>query len=279
MILRTYAELATAISARMRDVAAARWSATELAACLNRAVEAWQGRVGVWCTWDIAGGWASDSYELAVPDWMPDGIRVQLQWGSQNAQPIQWNELRDWVMEPTTAGGRVIRAPFITATMGLPVAARLLYWAVNGAQPTEQATLSSTITAAVKTATASITLPNVAGVGWVKIHEEWIQYQGLSRGASTTGLLNLVRGLQGTTAASHTASAEILWGVGAPQATFFDQLLDQACANLHELYLNDASPKERDIHERMISYYQNRADMFWRRMAPTRSPRIKPVLF
>lgn len=112
-------------------------------------------------------------------------------------------------------------------------------------------------------------------MGWVKVGAEWIGYRGVTVGASTTTLANLVRGLSDTTAATHDEAAAVAWGVGAPNWALFQQLLDQASAYAHEYNLTDGSPKERDLHERMLSYYQGRADMFWRKHTPSRAPRWK----
>jgi hypothetical protein len=61
--------------------------------------------------------------------------------------------------------------------------------------------------------------------------------------------------------------------VAAPNQQLFMQVSDQACAFVHELYLSDGSAQERAQHERMVGYFQNRADQYWRKHTPVRAPR------
>jgi hypothetical protein len=51
--------------------------------------------------------------------------------------------------------------------------------------------------------------------------------------------------------------------------------LDQARAYVHQLTLINAAPQSRDVHERMVSYFQAKADAYWRLHTPQRAPRWK----
>ena len=100
-------------------------------------------------------------------------------------------------------------------------------------------------------------------------------YVGLTRASGSTTLGNLVRGVNDTTAAVHAAAATLTWGVAAPATELYQQLLDQTAMYLHQMFLGQASPNERDLHERMISFFKANADQFWRRYVPARSPRFR----
>jgi hypothetical protein len=133
--------------------------------------------------------------------------------------------------------------------------------------------LSGAIAADATSLIVNASLGDIERVGWVRIGSEWIQYAGMSVGSATTTLENLTRGQFDTTAAAHDDAAAVVWGVAAPNQMLFLQCSDQACAFVHEYYLTDGSAQERSQHERMVGYYQNRADQHWRKHTPTRSPR------
>jgi len=52
-------------------------------------------------------------------------------------------------------------------------------------------------------------------------------------------------------------------------------LYDQMRAYLHELFLTNASQQERSMHERQVSFYQQRADNYWKRYTIGYNPRMK----
>jgi hypothetical protein len=103
--------------------------------------------------------------------------------------------------------------------------------------------------------------------GFLLIDNEWIHYRGTERGATTLTLQNLTRGLLTSVAATHAVSTPVYWCVATIRMDLFNQLLDQARAFLHELTLIAAAPQSRDVHERMVSYDQARADAVWHHSA------------
>lgn len=276
LYLRSQTQLLADMQVRLRDSGQARWTDTELTHALNRAIEQWHGRVSIVDSYELPNGWPNDQFEVTLEDWLPDDVQPQAQWPVDPLLPNEttlstWKDISSYAVEPAGDGTRTLRLNMVPYNGQL----RLHYRARNGRLPTGSPALSSGITATDTSLTVDESLPEIERVGWVKCGAEWIGYRGVTVGSSTTTLTNLVRGLSDTTAATHDSAAAVAWGVGAPNWALFQQLLDQASAYAHEYNLTDGSPKERDLHERMLSYYQGRADMFWRKHTPSRAPRWK----
>lgn len=277
LYLRTQDELLADVRARLRDAGGDRWSTTEVYRSLNRALEGWHGRVSAPAMYEITGGWPADDFEMTLPDWIPDEVRPQAQWPVDPLLPLEqtlstWKDIATWVVEPAEDGTRTLRLSVVPYN----ATARLLFYIANSPMPATLPTLNATIDSD-DTSLVLASVVHVAPVGYVKVDGEWLLYRGVTRGTATTTLENLVRAQYDTTAASHSSGGTVYWGVAAPNNLVYTQLLDQACAFLHELYLVDGSPKERDLHERMLSYYQSRAEQFWRRHT-AKAPRWKPYV-
>lgn len=278
LYLRTQDELLVEVRARLRDGGGDRWSTTEVWRNLNRALEGWHGRVSAPAVYVITGGWPTDEFEITLPDWIPDEVQPQAQWPVDPLLPNDqnlstWKDISKWLVEPAEDGTRTLRLSVVPYN----ATARLLYHITNGPVPTTLPTINAELSSSATTVTLASAI-NVAPVGYIKIDAEWLLYRGVTRGSATTTLENLVRAQYDTTAATHASGATAYWGVAAPNNLVYVQLLDQACAYMHELYLTDGSPKERDLHERMLSYYQSKADQFWRRHANVKAPRWKPYV-
>jgi hypothetical protein len=274
--LRTQADLIAAIQRRLRDTGQARWQEGELKDALNRALESWHGRVSAFAMYELADGWPNDAYEITLPNWLPEDVQPQAKWPVDPMLPNDetlstWKDINSYAVEPATDGTRTLRLNMVPYNGQV----RLKFPVRNGVAPTLAIELDGAITATDTTLHVSEPLPEAERTGWIKVDAEWIQYAGVAVAASTTTLSNLLRGQHDTTAAIHADEAAVQWGIVAPNMALFQQLSDQACAYVHELNLTDGSPKERDLHERMLSYFQGRADMFWRRHAPSRAPRWK----
>jgi hypothetical protein len=108
----------------------------------------------------------------------------------------------------------------------------------------------------------------------VKIEQEWLQYAGVTLGASTTTLNNLVRGCFDTTAAAHNTTTAVNFGVAVHRMDLYQQLYAHATAFLHGLYLTDAGVTEKEVHQWGIRYWQQMADDYWKTYTPARSPQF-----
>lgn len=276
MYLRTYAELVTDLQAMARDTTPARWTAAETRRCLSRAVENWADRVATPAVYTISGGLVAGVYDYTLPNYVQGAIQVQVQYSTVYDPPdsvTEWVDVRRFNVLPNTSGGRTLHILDALDDIAATSNARILYRARNSPAPTADPTLSGTCAAGATTAALGSAVL-VADTGWVKMEGEWIQYAGATRAASATTLTNLVRGQWGTTAASHNAAVTVYWGICVPNPHVLTQLYDQAFAYLHELYLTNASPKEQETHERMMLYYDNKANAYWRRHTPQRTQMV-----
>lgn len=271
MKIRSYSDLVATLRNRMRDGGEERWSSAEMRQALMNGVQEWAGRVNVEQEYSVT--WSSDSYTVALPEYVIEPLTPYVQpplsdW-QQQALPAQadrqWAPFINWRVEPDGSGGRVLRVPHLYDAPG-----KILYWIENGAMPAD-GTLDGAITAAATT----ITLASVDDLpmnGYALIGDEIIGYAGVD--AAAVQLLNVQRGLLASAAASHSNGATVAWAVAAPVTILFNQLFDAAMAELHGLYLTDASPQERAHHERLTMYHRTLADQFWRRWTPMRRPRL-----
>jgi len=173
-----------------------------------------------------------------------------------------------WHVEPDGLGGQKIRLD----TNPWPFAARIIYWAVNGPLPTALAALSADVTSTATSLSIS-SKPTIAPNGYVCIDQEWMEYSGYTVDSATqTTLLNLDRGLNGTTATTHTAATSVYWGLGVLREDLWTQLEQQAIANLHGLFLTNAAPQETQAHIFQVRYYEQLAEEFWKGYVPPSAP-------
>lgn len=263
--VQTQYELIQQLKRRTRDTSDNRWSAVEKYDAINYAILSWGKRVLVPYVYTISGGWVSSTRQYTLPDYIHPPIDPQIKRGSND----YWELLTSYELSTDTGTGTLLTLAFYPSSD----TARVIWWDVNSTVPTTVATVSTTISSSDTTLITSAT-DLVADNGFIKIDNEWIQYSGKTIGTSTTTLNNLVRACFDTTAASHTSSTSIYWGVGAHRDDLYVQLLDQATAHLHSLLITDGAAHEMEAHQFNMRYYQQRADEFWRRYAPLRSPKM-----
>jgi hypothetical protein len=274
-------DLLVGIKQRMRDADGQRWTATEIYNSLNDGIRIWARKVTVPLLYTITNGFVSGVYEYSLPVYIREPMDVQLKRyliQTLDGLPVRstslgastWEDVPGYNLEPDGDGGQKLRLDVtIGATEG-----RVIWHAQNGTVPTSVQTLSADIT---DTAT-SLTLasnPLIGDAGYIKIESEWIAYGGYSVGATTTTLTNLVRGVNETTAASHTAATNVYFGIAAHRQDLFEQLINQVTAKLHALFLTNASPQETEHHVFQVRYYQQLADEFWQRYTPQRGAKMK----
>lgn len=273
LYLRNQYDLLNNVESHMRDTSNYRWSETEIYGALNDAVRSWHGRVSVPAIYAPGTNWPDDVHVIDVPVGIdPETAIIQIRYlPVENSvdQVDTWFDVNGWRTEPTEAFGGQLRVNFQPTSEY-----RLLYWFANGTMPSTIPALGEELSA---TAT-SVTLTTTADVGesgFLQIENEWIHYRGIERGATTLTCQNLTRGLLTSVAATHAISTPVYWCVAVTRQDLWGQLLDQSRAFLHELTLIASAPQSRDVHERMVSYYQARADAYWRKHTPERSARWK----
>lgn len=275
--LRSQTELLAEMEARLRDTSNARWSDAEIYQALNDALDTWYGKVAAPHLYTVPGGWLASTFTYSLPAYLRPPLYPEVE------RPIPYDHEIDvattytWVpvsavTEPDGSGGLTLR--LLQPPHNLD--GRIRWYAPNSRVPT---TLPTTSGSTADTAT-SMTLGSAVDVedaGYVKVGSEWIAYAGVTRNASTTVLNNLVRGLYGTTAATHNTGASVAWGVAVDDRRLWQQLRDQTQANCYRMEIGDGSVHETSRYEQYMNYYQTRADQFWPTYAPVRpAPRLVP---
>jgi hypothetical protein len=279
LYLRDQQTILADVKARVRDTSNARWSDLEIYRTLNDALSTWHGRVSIPMVYNVSGGWVPGTYEYTLPAYVTSGTVVPqfkrtvpyAYWNNVALDDDQtWTDIPGWTIEPNGSGGQVLRfdvSPYSAE-------GRLLWWANNGPVPTVLPTTSGETTAAATSMVLGSAVDCVDS-GFVKVNSEWIQYAGVTRTTSTTTLGGLLRAYSGGIAAAiHATTSSVSWGVAMPRLELYRTLLDQMMVFLHELYLADAAPRETQIHQQMVSFYQARIDKFWRAWIPQRKMRV-----
>lgn len=267
--LRTQADILSQVESRSREGANERWTETEIRNAINDALLQWQGRVSVPVLYTGTSTWGEDTFSIDLPSYI-DSRSINVQFRADTESP--WQRVLRWEIYPNATGGNTLQLP-----LNADVEWRIIHYMQNGMLPVSTVTLGSGIVSD-DTSLSISGIADIAPVGFVKIGSEWIQYTGILYGASTTTLSNLLRAQYNTQAAAATSGSTVHFGIAAPQADLFRQLVDQTLAYMHEVALSGVASQDRDIHERLVSFYQSRADMYWRRFVPARSPQILPYI-
>lgn len=255
-----------------------RWSDANIYAAANLALSQWQGRVFVPYVYTIAGGWVAGTHEYDLPDFIDGPITPQQKhyindWYrftgvSDNA--LTWTDVLEHTVEATATGGQRLRFSY----QPYEDEGRVLWWGYNGPLPTALPVTDASIDADDTSVTLT-TKPVIGRSGYIKIDSEWMQYAGVTEGATTLTLTNLVRGVLGTTAASHSPGSSVTWGVAMDDNGLLRQLIDQTRAHLMEMWLSNPSSREVAHYEKQMVFYQQRADAFWRRYVSSRPTRFR----
>lgn len=277
--LRAQNELLTDMRRRMRDPDGARWTNYEIYTGINDCLLSWYGRVSIPHLYTLPGGWASGQNEYALPSYIrgpidPQQKRYSSRWlhgSGVSSDADTWVNIQGYSVEPNGTGGQTLRLDFSPNADD----ARIIWWQPNGQLPLSPPVLSATIDSDDTSLVLSTPVTDISDAGYIKINAEWLHYAGVTYGASTTTLNNLLRGLNETAAASHTNGAAVQWGVGVHRQDLYGQLYAHVQSFLHGLYLTDAAESERVHHERLSLYHRQLADAYWRTYTPARTPRIR----
>lgn len=279
LYLRTQLELLTEIEATVKDGSNALWADADIYRALNVSVANLGNRVMLPRLYTLTSGFTSGQYEYTLPSYIGDNFNVMVAIYSFEYpdDEVQWIPLSGWSVEPTSTGSKILRIYLPYDNWGRISGARLIWYAPNGTIPITIPTLAGTLAADGTSLTTSAAVENVPDVGWVKIDGEWMSYSGISRGASSTTLNNLVRGLFSTTAASHSSTPSIYWGIGVDDTRLWEPILDGAISRLHYIMIHRGTQDDRLNHEKIMGYAADRVDKFWKRSGyvPLKGPRIK----
>ena len=250
------------------EAAATNWTPQRFRRALNRAIREISNKVLIPTTYTLATAWDADTFAYVLPAWI-DTNALEAEWQSAT-DPQNWHALHSFTIERGTDGLNYIRfqsAPF-------DATARLRYWHANGVAPITDPLLNAQIAA---DATSLVTKTKVTGIepeGFIRIEDEYIQYAGVTQGASTTTLSGLIRGVAATTAAIHAADAQINWAIAVDEPIVFTAIEYFTLTALHEMYLNESAARKKRHHQEMIAYYKNAADVIMKQYVPAVSPRF-----
>lgn len=279
--LKTQAEFVQQIKARMRDTTSARWTAAEIYNAINDGVGMWGPRVVVPFLYTLPGGFALGDFDYSLPWYISGNVSVQQKrvvsvgldgrplYGL-NSPVTTWVDVPGFDLEPDGAGGQVLRL----AAEPWAVEGRVIWWAQNGPVPGTVQALKTSILA-TDTSLTITGQPTIGPAGFVKIELEWMQYAGYTQSGTDTTLTNLIRGVNGTTAAPHTAPVNVYWGLAVLRQDLYQQLFNQIYASLHTLFLTNAAPAETQNHIFQVRWHKQLADEFWRGYVPPVGPKLQ----
>ncbi len=279
--LRTQTEIVANLKGTMRDSEQNRWTTVEIYQGINHAIDRWGERVKVPFLYSIVDGWQSNLYEYALPWYVTPPLEVQQRrYSGLNVGSLQidldqgastWIDVTSWDVEPDGLGGYKLRL----GTLPYNVDGRIIWWAKQGRIPTSVLTLESAVGTTTATSLTITGTPTIGNAGFIKIDDELIAYAGYTQAGGITTLLNLLRGVNGSTAATHLDNAPVNWCIAVHRPDLYVQLEDQTAAYLYGLFLTDASPQEIQHHTFQMRYRQQMADEFWKRYTPLRQTKMR----
>lgn len=277
--LKTQTELLQDMRRRMRDPDGARWPDYEVYTGINDCLLTWHNRVTIPHLYTVPGGWVAGTVEYTLPAYMRGHIDPQVKRYSSYYPNVSgigleaetWVDVQAFTIEPDGSGGQKLRFELAPSTDD----GRIIWWSHNGPVPLTAPALNAQIDADDTSLVLSSAVTDIDQVGYIKIDSEWLHYAGVTYGASTTTLSNLLRGVNSTTAAIHNSSTSVYWGVGCHRSDLYGQLYNATRSFLHALFLTDAADAERTHHERQAMYYADVARGFWRSYVPNRKPKLR----
>lgn len=272
--IRTQAELLADIEALIRDTSNARFTDAEIYRAINHALMVWADKVKLLYQYALPNGFAAGTKEYTLPRYIRPPIFPEIYLPNPyfehavESYSYEWRDVQGWDLQPDGATTSTLTVYNPRSELG-----QVWFYAPNSRVPTTSPTTNESIT------DTGVTLRlnghvDIDDVGIIKVDAEYISYTGVGRVGATTLLSGLVRGLYGTTAASHEASTTVLWCVGADTLSLYNQLYNQVRAVLAEMPQFDGSTHERSIYQQLMGYYQNLADEYWATYAPQR--RVAP---
>lgn len=249
-----------------------RWSKYHHYLAINYALTVMSPKLVLPHVYTVTNGWAFGTYEYTLPTYMEGPIEPQFLAGDtsqdivypDSSSPQEWITFSRYEVNPTSTEGRTLRL----GTNPKSTSGRIIWWAPNSQVPTPTTSPFTlpTITADMTATSTSVTTNNthIAGKsGYVKVDNEWMFYAGTTPTATAMTLSNLVRGVFGTTAATHDGTgtpATITWGVAVPSQDWWNWLYYLSGVFLHMLPLNFTTSIERDHHEFQLRFLQKQAD-------------------
>ena len=269
--IRSQSDLLAELNVLVRDGSNTRWTAAEKYAALNQVLMTWAELVKLEHIYTISGGWQAATYEYALPSYVRPPIYPELLRRVPDIAytvlgvTTKWQDVPGWELVSDGNGGQVIRLSAPPRTLDGQVA----FYSPNSRVPTTIPVTSGSTSSTATTMLISTAI-DIDDVGYIKCESEYIAYYGVTRGASTTTLNNLIRGLNGSTAATHAGGSSVYWCVGVDDLRLWRLLFDQWKSSLAELFLQDGGTHERAAYQQNLGFYSQLAANFWAGYSPKR---------
>jgi len=256
----------------MRDPNATRWTAAEYYAALNQVLMTWADKVKFERVYTITDGWQASVFEYTIPNYVRPPIFAEMlrtvphyEYVISNPTTTRWQPVQGWDLVGNTTGGQALRLYAPPRNLE----GRVAWYAPNSRVPTTIPTTN----AQIDSDDTSVTLGAAVDcdeVGFIKINAEYISYAGVARDSATTTLQNLVRAVNGSTAATHNSSSSVYWCVAMDDMRLMKLLYDQWRSALHSFFIQDGGVHETGRHEKGMGYYDQMAMNFWPTYKPER---------
>lgn len=280
--LKTQSDLRDEVEAYLNDSTNQLATAAQYYECINRALGLWSKRVVAPQLYEF--DFAAGIFDYALPRYIRRPFYIEIRktiFGLHGVQldiddTFSWQDFVAYDVKPNGTGG------FDLHLHSYPYAesGRITWFAENGPVPTgspvTNGSTTSTATSVVVTVSAS---PFINDSGYIKIGSEWMSYAGVTRTSATSyTLTNLIRGLYGTTAATHNTASAVLWGIAVDDDRLWQQLYDRAGSYVHMLNLHKSTVEDTNRHEKLLVLMRDAADNFWVRegYVSQRAPRFVP---
>jgi hypothetical protein len=242
--LQKQSALCDLLAEQVSDTAHARWPLATKYGALNHAIRNLGNRLRLPYIYELP-SYTGGEPEYSLPAYVQGPFILQFADSGGN----YWTDYSAYRVYPGEGGSPILRFEY-NPPGGQ---ARIIWWGTNSPIPTTVASLSTAMNEDSTTLTIS-SAPEVGRAGFVKIGQEWIQYCGALDIYQAMRLNNLVRGVADSTVNEHDSNDNVEWGIAAYNMTAYNQILSEAQAYLHQLYLVRASEQERDKHMTMLRY-------------------------
>jgi hypothetical protein len=281
LYLKAQSELVADCQAYLNDTGITLASATQYKEAVNYAIRLWAGRVIIPNTYTLS--LTDGVYTYALPRYIKPPITVKAQTTLTGFYPstvltttdATYEDVAGYTIEPDGNDGFTLRL----STYPYAANAFIIYYMENTVLPTGSPTVTSNITSSDTSVSITLSsMPELGDSGFVKIDNEWIAYSGISRGSSGFTLSNLVRAYWETTAASHTSSTAVSFGIGADRPSLWNQLYNQVAAYVHNLNIQKSTGEDSTRHQQLMQYHQQLADNWWRQNGYVTPRKAKLVL-
>lgn len=280
LFLKTQSELRDECESYLNDSTNQLATTTQYYEAINRALSLWAGRVLIPHLYEFSFG--SGDFEYALPSYIRRPFTIEIRTPIYGYPPIEqdgedaytWQDFVGYGVRPNGEGGYDLHLQsYPYAESG-----RITWLAENGRFPTMALTTSGSLTSTSTSVTVVVSSsPPINDAGYIKIEDEWLAYAGVTRTSATSYTLqNLIRGLYGTSAASHNSGVTVLWGIGVDDERLWQQLYDRVGSFVHHLNLHKSTTEDFSRHEKLYVEMKEAANRFWRQegYVSQRTPRL-----